>query len=219
MPLDDPHDRLGRRCGLSQVAPSWSLRAETITMMQDPSTHPAMLAAIPHLRTFAISLCRDPEYADDLVQDTLLRACDKIARFEPGTNMTAWLITILRHQFYAEYRRRRREIADVDGIYADTLVTHPAQLACSEYGELRRALDKLPDEMRDAIVLIAGSGESYDEAARICGCAVGTIKSRVHRARTRLAELLSVTNPADLAEDAVGQSVVTRAERDRIHAV
>ena len=187
--------------------------------MQNPSIHPAMLAAIPQLRTFAISLCRDREYADDLVQETLLRACDNIARFEPDTNMTAWLITILRHQFYAEYRKRRREVADVDGIYADTLVTQPAQLACTEYGELRKALDKLPGEMRDAIVLIAGSGASYDEAARICGCAVGTIKSRVHRARTRLAEMLSISNPSDFSADPIGQSVVARAEQDRLYAV
>ena len=186
------------------------------TVMQDPSIHPAMLAAIPQLRTFAVSLCRDREYADDLVQETLLRACDNIARFAPDTNMTAWLITILRHQFYADYRKRRREIADVDGIYADTLVTQPAQFACTEYGELRRALDKLPGEMRDAIMLIAGSGASYDEAARICGCAVGTIKSRVHRARTRLAELLSINDPTDLSQDAIGQSVVARAEQDRV---
>jgi RNA polymerase sigma-70 factor, ECF subfamily len=188
------------------------------TVMQDPSVHPAMLAAIPQLRTFAFSLCRDRVYADDLVQETLLRACDNMARFEPDTNMTAWLITILRHHFYAEYRKRRREVADVDGIYADTLVTQPAQFARTEYGELRRALDKLPGEMRDAIVLIAGSGASYDEAARICGCAVGTIKSRVHRARTRLAELLSINDPTDLSEDPIGQSVVARAERDRVCA-
>jgi RNA polymerase sigma-70 factor, ECF subfamily len=189
------------------------------TVIQDPSIHPAMLAAIPQLRTFAISLCRDREYADDLVQETLLRACGNIARFDPDTNMTAWLITILRHHFYSEYRKRRREVADVDGIYADTLVTQPEQVARTEYGELRRALDKLPGEMRDAIVLTAGSGASYDEAARICGCAVGTIKSRVHRARTRLAELLSINDPGDLSEDPVGQSVVARAERERVYAV
>jgi RNA polymerase sigma-70 factor, ECF subfamily len=187
-------------------------------VMLDPSIHPAMLAAIPQLRTFAVSLCRDRDYADDLVQEALLRACDNVARFEPDTNMTAWLITILRNQFYAEYRKRRREVADADGIYADTLVTQPTQLACAQYGELRRALDTLPGEMRDAIVLIAGSGASYDEAARICGCAVGTIKSRVHRARMRLAELLSINDPANFAEDPIGQSVVGRAERDRVYA-
>lgn len=192
---------------------------ETITMKLDPSIHPAMLVAIPQLRAFAVSLCRNREYAEDLVQETLLRACNNIGRFEPDTNMTAWLITILRHQFYADYRKRRREIADVDGIYADTLVTAPTQVASTEYAELRRALDKLPGEMRDAIMLIAGSGASYDEAARICGCAVGTIKSRVHRARARLAELLCVETSADLAEDPVGQSVVMRAEQDRVCAL
>ena len=98
-------------------------------MEHDPSVRAAMLAAIPRLRAFAISLCRSPERADDLVQETLLRACANVAEFEPGTKIEAWLITILRNQYYSDWRKRRREVEDVDGIYAESLVAHPAQIA------------------------------------------------------------------------------------------
>jgi RNA polymerase sigma-70 factor (ECF subfamily) len=184
-------------------------------MELDPSLRAAMLVAIPHLRAFAIALCRIPERADDLVQETLLRACANIAQFEPGTKMEAWLTTILRNQHYSEHRKRRREVEDVDGIYAETLVTHPSQLVSAQYKELRTALARLPDEMREALVLVVGSGLSYPEAARICGCAIGTIKSRIHRARERLADMLFLESPADFAEDAIGRSIVVRAEHGR----
>ncbi len=187
-------------------------------MELDPSLRAAMLAAIPRLRAFAISLCRNPERADDLVQETLLRACANIAQFEHGTKMEAWLTTILRNQHYSEYRKRRREVEDVDGIYAKTLVAHPSQLASAQYKELRTALARLPDEMREALTLVVGSGLSYPEVARICGCATGTIKSRVHRARERLAAMLFLESPADLAEDAIGRSVVVGAEHGRFYA-
>lgn len=187
-------------------------------MELDPSLRAAMLAAIPRLRAFAISLCRSPERADDLVQETLLRACANIAQFEHGTKMEAWLATILRNQHYSEHRKRRREVEDVDGIYAETLVTYPNQLASAQYKELRAALARLPDEMREALVMVVGSGLSYPEVARICGCATGTIKSRVHRARERLAAMLFVESPAELAEDAIGRSIVVGAEYGRFHA-
>jgi RNA polymerase sigma factor (sigma-70 family) len=98
-------------------------------MTLDPSVHSAMVATIPKLRAFAISLCRSPEHADDLVQETLLRACANIASFQPGTNMAGWLFTILRNCFYTERRKRRREVEDINGIYADTLVIQPGQIA------------------------------------------------------------------------------------------
>jgi RNA polymerase sigma-70 factor (ECF subfamily) len=184
----------------------------------DPSARSAMLCAIPHLRAFAISLCHDPEHADDLVQETLLRACANIAQFQPSTKMEAWLITILRNQYYSEYRKRRREVEDVDGIYARTLVTHAHQTITAQYAELRAALAGLPDEMREALLLVAASGLSYPEVAHICGCAVGTIKSRVHRARERLAAVLSVEGPEDFAEDAISRSIIVDAQHGRLHA-
>jgi len=186
-------------------------------MDHDPTIRAAMLEAIPHLRVFAVSLCRNRERADDLVQETLLRAWANIAQFEPGSKMKAWLTTILRNQYYSEYRKRRREVADVNGIYAETLVSVPGQMISVQYRELRAALARLPDEMCEALLLVATSGLSYSDAARICGCAVGTIKSRVNRARERLAAMLSAEEIGDLVEDAIGRSIVTSAERERIH--
>ena len=121
-------------------------------------------------------------------QETLLRALANIDSFQPGTNMSAWLFTILRNHFRSEYRKRRREVEDPDGSYAETLKSHPEQNGRVEFEEFRRALAKLPTDQREALVLVGASGFSYEEAAAICECAVGTIKSRVNRARTRLAE-------------------------------
>ena len=141
----------------------------------------AMLAAVPNLRAFAVSLCGDMDRANDLVQETLLRAWAHQDSFEPGTNMSAWLFTILRDHFRTEYRKRRREVEDADGGYAERLTSPEAQTGHVEFGELREAL-----------VLVGASGFSYEEAAQICDCAVGTIKSRVNRARKKLAELLTI---------------------------
>jgi RNA polymerase sigma-70 factor (ECF subfamily) len=154
----------------------------------------AMLAAVPNLRAFAVSLCGDLDRANDLVQETLLRAWSHRDSFEPGTNMAAWLFTILRNHFRTEYRKRRREVEDADGDYAERLTTPEAQTGHIEFGELREALGQLPTDQREALILIGASGFSYEEAARICNCAVGTIKSRVNRARTRLAEILALEN-------------------------
>jgi RNA polymerase sigma-70 factor (ECF subfamily) len=169
--------------------------------------HSEMLAAIPRLRAFAVALCRNRDRADDLVQEALLRACDNITKFELGTNMRAWLITILRNQFYSEYRKRRRDVQDVNGYYLKTMVTQPQQIGHAENQELIEAIGKLPEEMREALILVAVHGVSYPEAARICGCPTGTIKSRVHRARAYLAALLSIDGTDDLAADPKMQSI------------
>ncbi len=153
-------------------------------MPTNPSVSEAMLRAVPSLRAFAISLCGNVDRADDLVQETLLRAWANLNSFEPGTNMSAWLFTILRNLFRSEYRKRRREVPDGEGTYAETLKTQPEQASRVEFEEFRAALGKLPPDQREALVLVGASGFSYEEAAGICGCAVGTIKSRVNRART-----------------------------------
>src|SRR5665213_3036309 len=141
----------------------------------DVSVRKAVLGAVPSLRAFAISLCGTVDRADDLVQETLLRALANIHSFQPGTNMSAWLFTILRNLFRSEYRKRRREVADSDGSYAETLKTHPEQTSHVESKEFTVALNKLPEDQREALILIGASGFSYEEAAEICGCAVGTI--------------------------------------------
>src|SRR6201986_3415833 len=109
-----------------------------------PSGREAMLSAVPSLRAFAISLSGNVDRADDLVQETLLRAMANIDTFQPGTNMSAWLFTILRNLFRSEYRKRRREVEDADGSYAESLKSHPEQAGRLEFNEFRTALDKLP---------------------------------------------------------------------------
>ena len=157
-----------------------------------PAERDVMLAAVPGLRAFAISLSGNADRADDLVQGTLLRAIANINSFQPGTNMLAWLFTILRNQFLSEYRKRRREVEDADGSYIESLTSAPGQQGHLEFKELYAALAKLPLVQREALLLVGASGFSYDEAAAICGTPVGTIKSRVNRARTLLAGLLGI---------------------------
>jgi RNA polymerase sigma-70 factor (ECF subfamily) len=123
--------------------------------------------------------------------------------------MQAWLFTILRNQFRSEYRKRRREVEDADGKYSEKLKSQPEQLGRVEFNELREALTHLPDDQREALILVGASGFSYEEAAEICGCAVGTIKSRVNRARHRLAELMEITSADDIAPDHTPRDLLT----------
>ncbi len=174
-----------------------------------------LLEHIPNMRAFAMSLCGRADRADDLVQDTLMKAWTKLDSFEPGTNMRAWLFTILRNAFYSDLRKRKREVEDADGAMAATLATHPEQDGHMDFSDFRVALDKLPPDQGEALVLIGASGMSYEEAAEICDCAVGTVKSRVNRARVRLAEVLSIESVADLGPDATSQPIVTSPSTGR----
>ena len=175
---------------------------------REPELRDALLAAVPSLRAFAISLSGQVDRADDLVQDTLLRALANIDRFERGTNLNAWLFTILRNLFHSEYRKRRREVEDPDGSYAARLTVHPEQGSRLDFEDFRTALAKLPPDQREALLLIGASGFSYEEAAQICECAVGTIKSRVNRARSRLAQLLAVEDVEDLGPDSMTRAAL-----------
>jgi RNA polymerase sigma-70 factor, ECF subfamily len=166
-----------------------------------PAVRDAMLAAVPGLHAFAISLSGNVDRADDLVQETLLRAIANINSFHPGTNMSAWLITILRNLFCTEYRKRRREVEDPDGSYAESLKSHPHQHSRVELEELRVALAKLPSDQREALLLVGASGFSYDETAAICESPVGTVKSRVNRARARLGKFLSIDSADRFGQD------------------
>jgi RNA polymerase sigma-70 factor (ECF subfamily) len=153
-----------------------------------PSVQDVMLAAIPGLRAFAISLSGNVDRADDLVQGALTRAIANIDSFTPGTNMPAWLVTILRNLFLEEFRKRRREVEDADGSYTASLKAAPEQHIRLEFKEIVDALASLPLTHREALLLVGASGFSYNDAAAICDTAVGTIKSRVNRARKMLAE-------------------------------
>ena len=182
-------------------------------MRIDESVRQEILASVPGLRAFAISLCGNVDRADDLVQEALLRALANIHSFQPGTNMSAWLFTILRNHFRSEYRKRRREVEDADGHYADSLTSHPEQHGQLELTEFREALSKLPEEQREALILVGASGFSYEEAAEICGCAIGTVKSRVNRARTRLAELMAIQGVDDFGPDHTTRAVLVGNQR------
>ena len=158
-----------------------------------------MVALVPQMHSFARSLCRDGTRADDLVQEALARALANIERFRPGTNLKAWLFTIVRNEHYSQLRRRKFEAYGVD---TDTLPEpsvppdHDGKL---ELRDLNCALATLSAGQRTALILVSVSGFSYEEAARICNCAVGTIKSRVARARDTLMAHLDGKSPAELA--------------------
>jgi RNA polymerase sigma-70 factor (ECF subfamily) len=150
----------------------------------------ALLETAPSLRAFAISLTGQIEKADDLVQDTLMRAWASADSFQQGSSLRAWLFTILRNSFTSQYRKRRREVEDVDGELASFMSSPPEQEGHVALDDLRTALAKLPDEQREAVLLVGASGFSYEEAAEITEVAIGTVKSRVNRARVRLAQLM-----------------------------
>ena len=149
-----------------------------------------IVAQIPALRAFAWSLSHNASDADDLVQEALIKAWTHRDRFEPGTNLRAWLFTILRNTYYTSLVRKRREISDEAGKYAASLSAPAAQDWSVSLKALQAGLLQLPSEHREALILVGAAGLTYEEAAEICGCAVGTIKSRVHRARARLVEIL-----------------------------
>ena len=131
-----------------------------------------------------------------------------IGKFERGTNLNAWLFTILRNLFHSEYRKRKYETEDADGAYAARLKTHPNQHSHLDFEDFRAALATLPRDQREALLLVGAQGLSYERAAEVCQVAVGTVKSRVNRARTRLAVLLDLTSEAKLGPDDVTKAAL-----------
>jgi RNA polymerase sigma-70 factor (ECF subfamily) len=188
-------------------SPAADVRAEETTT----SFKRELLATLPSLRAFAVSLSGRHDKADDLVQDTVMKAWAKQTSFEMGTNLKAWLFTILRNEFYSQMRKRGREVQDTEGAFTERMAVHPSQYGVMDLADFKKALDALPDDQREAIILIGASGFSYEEAAEICKCAVGTMKSRVSRARTRLQGMLGVSGEADYGPDAVSAQVTSQA--------
>lgn len=178
---------------------------------QDPRD--ALVDHLPAMRAFAISLTRNGATADDMVQDTLVKAWTNIDKFEAGTNMRAWLFTILRNTYYSSRRKAKREVADVDGVHTEGLAEKPAHDGRLQMTDFRDAFARLSDEQREALLLVGASGFSYEEAAGMCGVAVGTIKSRTNRARQRLAELMHLDEDGalELTDDAT-MSVLTASK-------
>jgi RNA polymerase sigma-70 factor, ECF subfamily len=173
----------------------------------------SLLKAIPHLRAFAISLTGKVDQADDLVQEAIMRGLSNLDRFTPGTDLQAWLFTILRNHFYTSLRKRRREVEDPEGAMAGLLSTPPEQHGRLDLDDLRLALGRLSVEQREALLLIGAEGMSYEEAAVICGVNIGTIKSRMNRARIRLAELLCVADEHNLTDRASGDALTGKTPR------
>lgn len=154
------------------------------------------------LRAFAISLTRNVAAADDLVQDTIVKAWTNFDKFEPGTNLRAWLFRIQRNTFFSNSRKNRREVADPDGIHASRQFVKPDHDGKLAFTEFLVAFDKLSPEHREALILVGASGYSYGEAAEMMGVAVGTVKSRANRARARLCELLGLADGENPMSDA-----------------
>jgi len=147
-----------------------------------------IVALLPDLRAFARFMCREREAADDLVQNTVLAALDKQDQFAPGTNLKGWLFTIMRNRFYSDLRTQRRRPASIDHDVVAPLAAVDNPEATLELKELSTALFRLSPQAREALVLVGAGGFSYEEAAGLCGCSVGTLKARVSRARKQLAE-------------------------------
>ena len=157
-----------------------------------------LISEVSNLRVLAISLCSNVHLADDLVQETLLKALSNSEKFESGTKLRAWLFTILRNRYISVYRKRGREIQDPDGAYSDRLSVWGEQESAVELNDFRKAFDKLSIDHRGVLILVGATGASYEEAAEICGIAVGTVKSRVSRAKIRLAELLGIAQLSEI---------------------
>lgn len=167
-----------------------------------------LLAAVPALRRFVRSLGCDHAAADDVVQDVVLRAWRSQSSFQPGTNLEAWLFTITRNQFYSLTRKKVREVEDVDGKFTSRLATPPDQMGHADLHDVRAALALLPDSMREALILVTVEDMSYEQAAEVMGCQIGTVKSRVFRGRGRLARLLGYDG-SDIGADWITLSAMS----------
>jgi RNA polymerase sigma factor (sigma-70 family) len=162
----------------------------------------SVVAIIPALRAFARSFCRDPNDADDLVQETLTKAIGNLDKFEKGTRLKSWLFTIMRNTFYTRIKIVARE-APWD---ADCISSQPSISASQEWSvrgtEVQNAINQLPSAHREVLILIGMLGMSYEETAATCGCAIGTVKSRLNRARASVLEVLGESSAETLVESA-----------------
>ena len=164
---------------------------ETTVKEASPEFRSALVDCIPHLRAFARSLTRNRDRADDLVHDAAVRALAAADQFTPGTNFKAWIFTILRNLYYNEGRKDHSRNVPFDEATVTEHAIPATQEAALEFCDFRRAFWQLGEDHREVLMLVGASGLSYEEAAEICGCAIGTIKSRVSRARQELTKLLS----------------------------
>lgn len=176
----------------------------------------AVVEHLPAMRAFAASLTRNSAAADDLVQDTIVKAWKNFDKFQEGTNLRAWLFTILRNTFYSDLRKKKREVEDADGLMAETLSEKPHHDGRLALADFERVFSELPVEQREALILVGASGMSYEEAAETCGVAIGTIKSRINRGRAKLTELLELSEDESLElTDSATMAVVSNGVQPR----
>ena len=192
---DRPFPRSSWNCRTVRKPKSSSRRVDAGKTKSHGNFKSELGAQIPRLRGFAISLCGSVTLADDLVQEALLRAWANSQKFQPGTNLRAWLFTVLRNVFYSQHRKRFREVQDTDHALSREIAVDGNQESHLDLADLRIALAKLPAEQREVLILVGASGASYEEAAVICGVEIGTIKSRLSRARAKLGELMGLNDP------------------------
>lgn len=184
-----------------------------LAVATDTDPRDQLVEHLRSLRAFAISLTRNVTAADDLVQETILKAWAGIDKFQTGSNLQAWLFTILRNTYYSSLRKSRREVADPDGAHAATLSVKPDHDGRMAFTDFLRAFDALSDEHREVLILVGASGFTTEEAAAMMGVAAGTVKSRASRARKRLAHLLGLAEGEGMFSgvDAVTDAVIGRA--------
>ncbi|MEO1362701.1 MAG: sigma-70 family RNA polymerase sigma factor [Pseudomonadota bacterium] len=179
--------------------------------MQPPDPKEELVTHLPFIRALATALVDDPSMAEDLVHTTVEKAWHGMARFQPGSDMKAWLFTIMRNTHFSQMRVAGREVCDTDGRAAATLVTAPVQEERLAFHDFLDALRSLPTEQRVALLLVGVVGYSYEEVADMCDVAVGTIKSRINRGRTRLASLMDMdANAVVLIDDKITMTLQNR---------
>lgn len=155
-----------------------------------------VIALIPKLRAYARALTRDRSDADDLVQETLTKALRYSHRFNEGTHLKAWLFTIMRNTFYTAVKKIVRERPGAEDCVSSSVTVQPDHDSIIAHKELMAAIDRLPAQYREMLILVVVLGESYDAAAELCDCAIGTVKSRVNRARNMVVADLEGQKPA-----------------------
>lgn len=172
-----------------------------------------LLACLPDLRAFARSLTRNRHDADDLVQDAVLRILNSADRFQPGTNFKAWAFTILRNRFLNEFVAKRRLTQELDPEAMERVAVSARQDEGLEVSDFQRIFHSLPEDHRSILALVAGSGMPYEDVAKVLGCAVGTVKSRVHRARAALFALLAEEQSSEGAQPRFNRSASIEERR------
>jgi RNA polymerase sigma-70 factor (ECF subfamily) len=174
----------------------------TVTAGTSGITDVDLVACVPHLRIFARSLTGNHERADDLLQDTIVRALTAAHQFRAGTNLRAWMFTILRNLHCDEFRKKRVQTQSLDDTPGHEPAVSPSQEASLEFSDFSRAFWQLDDDRRKALFLVGADGLTYEEAAKLCDCPKGTVKSRVSRARRELLHILDDASPIDERRDA-----------------